>query len=55
MYKTESICGNFYDLARHLNEYHPDWELISAECSGYNTIFIVKVPDKKDEVKDGLR
>lgn len=43
-YKSANMAGNFHDAARAMNlvKEWQGWELCAAECTGFNTVLIMK-------------
>lgn len=43
-YKSGNVPGNLHDLAMFLNTWKEavGWELVAAQHSGYNTVYILK-------------
>ena len=42
-YYSEDVNGNLHDVARYMNERHPDADLIAAHVEDHYTVIIYRV------------
>lgn len=46
-YLSTNLPGNLHDAARHINEHHPDWDVVAMHFNGgHHTVVVYRIERK---------
>lgn len=40
IYHSETLGGNLHSAAHFISKFHPEWDVVTMDSSGYNTVVI---------------
>jgi len=47
-YGSMNVSGNLYQAVDYLNKFHPNWDVVTMECTSMNTVIVYRIIQEEE-------